>query len=52
MIAADFIVRGDHPLDPIFIESSKKLGLRIANTVTFSTMMQYENESKLVSQSS
>ena len=49
MIAADFIIRGDHPLDSIFVEKSKQFGLRTANTVIFSTMMQYENESKLVS---
>jgi len=49
MIASDLIVRGDHPIDEKFQEKSVKNGLQTANTVIFSTMMRYEQESKLVS---
>jgi len=49
MIAADTIVRGDQTLDQAFESKANKLGLRVAKTTIFSTMMQVGKESKLVS---
>jgi putative ABC transport system permease protein len=39
MIAADFIVRADHPVDPAFIAKAKALDLETANTVIFASMI-------------
>ncbi len=49
MIAADTIVRGDQMLDQAFENKAIELGLRVAKTTVFSTMMQVGKESKLVS---
>jgi putative ABC transport system permease protein len=49
LIAADAIVRGDHPLNPIFEKQSAQLDLNIAHTTTFSTMMGIERDHQLVS---
>ena len=49
MIAADTIVRGDQILDDAFANKANALGLRVAKTTIFSTMMQVGKESKLVS---
>ncbi|WP_118182156.1 ABC transporter permease [Paraburkholderia phosphatilytica] len=39
MIAADFIVRADHPVDPVFGDKAKALGLRTATTAIFPSMV-------------
>jgi putative ABC transport system permease protein len=39
MIAADFIVRADHPVDPQFAQQAKSLGLAVANTAIFPSMV-------------
>jgi len=39
MIAADFIVRADHPVDPMFASEAKSLGLDTANTTIFPSMI-------------
>ncbi|WP_207001358.1 ABC transporter permease [Trinickia mobilis] len=39
MIAADFIVRSDHPVDPQFVAKAKALDLRTATTVIFASMI-------------
>ncbi|HEY3598913.1 MAG TPA: FtsX-like permease family protein [Paraburkholderia sp.] len=39
MIAADFIVRGDHPIDPQFAQQAKSLGLETATTAIFPSMI-------------
>ncbi|WDD94758.1 FtsX-like permease family protein [Burkholderia sp. FERM BP-3421] len=39
MIGADFIVRGDRPLDPSFTEQARALGLRTATTAVFPSMV-------------
>ena len=39
MIAADFIVRADHPVDPQFAAASKSLGLDTATTAIFPSMI-------------
>lgn len=39
MIAADFIVRADHPVDPQFAREAETLGLRTASTAIFPTMV-------------
>jgi putative ABC transport system permease protein len=39
MIAADFIVRADHPVDPQFAEQAKSLGLETATTAIFPSMI-------------
>ncbi|MFC0573065.1 ABC transporter permease [Paraburkholderia solisilvae] len=39
MIAADFIVRADHPVAPPFVEQAKSLGLETASTAIFPSMI-------------
>jgi putative ABC transport system permease protein len=39
MIAADFVVRADHPVDPMFSSEARSLGLRTATTAIFPTMV-------------
>ncbi|TAM27578.1 MAG: FtsX-like permease family protein [Paraburkholderia sp.] len=39
MIAADFIVRADHPVDPMFAHEARSLALATANTVIFPSMV-------------
>jgi putative ABC transport system permease protein len=39
MIGADFIVRADHPVDPQFSEQAKALGLQMATTAIFPSMI-------------
>lgn len=39
MIAADFIVRADHPVDPAFANEAKSLDLRTATTAIFPSMV-------------
>ncbi|RDU96616.1 ABC transporter permease [Trinickia dinghuensis] len=39
MIAADFVVRADHPVDPAFFDEAHALGLRTATTDIFPTMV-------------
>jgi len=39
MIAADFIVRSDHPVDPQFADKAKALGLDTATTAIFPSMV-------------
>jgi putative ABC transport system permease protein len=39
MIAADFIVRADHPVDPQFASQAKKLGLNTASTAICPSMI-------------
>ncbi|WP_028226232.1 ABC transporter permease [Paraburkholderia ferrariae] len=39
MIAADFIVRADHPVDPMFLREAQSLALRTANTAIFPSMV-------------
>jgi putative ABC transport system permease protein len=39
MIAADFIVRADHPVDPQFTTEAHALGLRTATTAIFPSMI-------------
>ncbi|MFC5430370.1 ABC transporter permease [Paraburkholderia denitrificans] len=39
MIAADFIVRADHPVDPMFAHEAQSLALSTANTVIFPSMV-------------
>jgi putative ABC transport system permease protein len=41
MIAADFVVRADHPVDPIFIARARALGLRTASTAIFPSMVAH-----------
>ena len=39
MIGADFIVRADHPVDPVFTEQARTLGLNTASTAIFPSMI-------------
>ena len=39
MIAADFIVRADHPIASPFFDEARSLGLRTATTAIFPSMM-------------
>nr|WP_240766862.1 FtsX-like permease family protein [Paraburkholderia flava] len=39
MLAADFIVRADHPVDPQFFAQAKSLGLQTATTAIFPSMV-------------
>jgi putative ABC transport system permease protein len=39
MIAADFIVRADHPVDPQFAQQARALGLTTATTAIFPSMI-------------
>jgi putative ABC transport system permease protein len=39
MIAADFVVRADHPVDPMFAKEAKSLGLETAGTTIFPSMI-------------
>jgi putative ABC transport system permease protein len=39
MIAADFVVRADHPVDPMFATQAKSLGLETAGTTIFPSMI-------------
>ncbi|WP_408466350.1 ABC transporter permease [Paraburkholderia fungorum] len=39
MIAADFIVRADHPVDPQFTQQASALGLNTASTAIFPSMI-------------
>lgn len=39
MIGADFIVRSDHPVDPQFSNEAKTLGLQMATTAIFPSMI-------------
>ncbi|WP_433704606.1 ABC transporter permease [Paraburkholderia sacchari] len=39
MIAADFIVRADHPVDPAFAQEAQSLALRTATTAIFPSMV-------------
>ena len=39
MIGADFIVRADHPVDPQFSNEAKALGLQMATTAIFPSMV-------------
>ncbi|MEX3938828.1 ABC transporter permease, partial [Paraburkholderia sp. BR10937] len=39
MIAADFIVRADHPVDPMFAREAQSLSLRTATTAIFPSMV-------------
>ncbi|NIE68765.1 FtsX-like permease family protein [Burkholderia sp. Ax-1719] len=39
MIAADFIVRADHPLDPMFARAAQSLSLQTATTAIFPSMV-------------
>ncbi|MFP6559742.1 ABC transporter permease [Paraburkholderia sp. B3] len=39
MIAADFIVRADHPVDPMFLREARSLALRTATTAIFPSMV-------------
>ena len=39
MIAADFIVRADHPVEPVFLREAQSLALRTANTAIFPSMV-------------
>jgi putative ABC transport system permease protein len=49
LIAADAIVRADHPIASEFITKATDLGLIQAHTTIFSTMMRMGKDSKLVS---
>lgn len=42
MIAADFIVRADHPVDPLFSREAQSLNLRTATTAIFPSMVSAE----------
>lgn len=35
MLGADFVVRGDHPVDPVFDREARALGLRVATTAIY-----------------
>ena len=39
MIAADFVVRSDHPVDSAFFDEAHRLGLRTATTTIFPSMV-------------
>ena len=39
MIAADFVVRADHPVDPTFTAQATSLGLQTASTAIFPSMI-------------
>ncbi len=39
MIAADFVVRADHPVDPMFTGEARSLGLETAGTTIFPSMI-------------
>ena len=39
MIAADFFVRSDHPVDPAFFDEARALGLNTATTAIFPSMV-------------
>ncbi len=39
MIAADFVVRADHPVDAAFFDEARSLGLRTATTAIFPSMV-------------
>ncbi|MEA3119617.1 MAG: putative transport system permease protein, partial [Paraburkholderia sp.] len=39
MIAADFVVRADHPVDRLFDDKARALGLKTASTVIFTSMV-------------
>ena len=39
MIAADFIVRADHPVEPMFLREAQSLALRTATTAIFPSMV-------------
>jgi len=39
MIAADFVVRSDHPVDPMFATEARSLGLETAGTTIFPSMV-------------
>lgn len=39
MLGADFVVRGDHPVDPVFDREARALGLRVATTAIFPSMI-------------
>jgi putative ABC transport system permease protein len=39
MIAADFVVRADHPVDRLFDDEARALGLKTATTVIFPSMV-------------
>ena len=43
MIAADFVVRADHPVDAAFVDRAHSLGLRTATTIIFPTMVAGAN---------
>ncbi|MBV8259548.1 MAG: FtsX-like permease family protein, partial [Paraburkholderia sp.] len=42
MIAADFIVRADHPVDPMFAREAQSLALRTATTAIFPSMVSLD----------
>jgi len=46
MIAADFVVRADHPVDVAFVDEAHALGLRTATTVIFPSMVAGANAAK------
>jgi putative ABC transport system permease protein len=45
MIAADFVVRADHPIDAVFFDEARTLGLRTATTAIFPSMVARLNAS-------
>jgi putative ABC transport system permease protein len=49
LIAADYLIQSDQPLPIIFQEQALSNGLRIAQTVVFPTMANFEEQSSFVS---
>lgn len=38
MIGADFVVRADHPVEPLFASHARSLGLATADTATIPSL--------------
>lgn len=47
MIAADFVVRADHPVDPMFAQEARALGLETAGTTIFPSMVSSAGQTPL-----
>ncbi len=47
MIAADFVVRADHPVDPMFAQEARALGLETAGTTIFPSMVSSGGQTPL-----
>ncbi|MDR5854901.1 FtsX-like permease family protein [Caballeronia sp. LZ062] len=47
MIAADFVVRADHPVDPMFAQEARALGLDTAGTTIFPSMVSSGGQTPL-----